>query len=664
MNVKRNAKVKKVMIVTGALFLAFCAGFVFNGLRDRFLLGTPGLANSTSLAEAEEWSCSMHPQIRQPKAGKCPLCGMDLIPVAKDSGVGTDNLRQMGLSPVARKLAGVMLATVERRPVAVEISMVGKVRFDETRLAYISPRVSGRIDRLYANFAGVPVKAGDHLADMYSPDLVSAQQELLQTVKLSGDPTTSLSLLNATRERLRLWGLTGEQIAEIERSGQVRDHVTFYSPIGGIVVEKDVREGQYVETGTRLFTVADLTGVWVQLDAYESDLAWIRYAQEVVFEAEAYPGEMFSGTISFVDPILDPNTRTVKIRVAVPNADGRLKPEMFVRARVSATVGADGKVVRDDLRGKWISPMHPEIIKDGPGVCDICGMPLMRAEDLGYAAVDEMEIVSPLVIPASAPLFTGRRAVVYVALPEKEGVYEGREVALGPRAGNYYLVREGLEEGEYVVVNGAFKIDSALQIQGKSSMMAPTDNSTSNRQHGIAVAKVKVPEAFSKQVDGVLSLVLEIGDVLADDNMDIAAASKVRRALAEVDMTVLTGGAHERWMSSLIELGQALDKMVDASDIESFRAAFASLSFEMVRVVKMFGPFHGGPVYEVHCPMAFNNRGAVWLQKDKAIRNPYFGKAMLGCGDMVETIAPALVPTDLEPERRAKGLSAGGHAHE
>ena len=160
---------------------------------------------------------------------------------------------------------------------------------------------------------------------MYSPDLVSAQQELLQAVKVAAR-RESASLLDAARERLRLWGLTAEQIAEIERSGQVRDHVTFYSPIGGIVVEKEAREGQYVETGMRLFTVADLTRVWVLLDAYESDLAWLRDAQEVAFQAEAYPGETFSGTIAFIDPVLDPMTRTVKVRVNVPNADGRLKP--------------------------------------------------------------------------------------------------------------------------------------------------------------------------------------------------------------------------------------------------------------------------------------------------------------------------------------------------
>ncbi|HAL92630.1 MAG TPA: efflux transporter periplasmic adaptor subunit [Verrucomicrobia bacterium] len=379
---------------------------------------------------AEIWTCSMHPQIRQPKPGQCPICFMDLIPAA-GHGSGTETgPREIELSAVARKLAGVETAPVERRSLSAEIRLAGKVQLDETRVATISPRVSGRIDRLVANYTGMVVKPGDPLADLYSPELVSAQQELLQAAKLPGG--ASSSLLAATRERLRLWGLTAEQIAGIERDGQVHDHVTFTAPIGGIVVEKDAREGQTVEPGMRLFTVADLSRVWVQLDAYESDLALLREDQEVEFEAEAYSGETFKGTLAFIDPVVDPATRTVRVRVEVPNADGRLKPEMFVRAVVRASVAGVGDAV-------------------------------------------------PLVIPATAPLVTGPRAVVYVAAPDREGVFEGREVVLGPRAGAFYVVREGLREGEQVVVQGAFKIDSSLQIQGKPSMMAPEKQGNGER---------------------------------------------------------------------------------------------------------------------------------------------------------------------------------------
>jgi Cu(I)/Ag(I) efflux system membrane fusion protein len=229
----------------------------------------------------------------------------------------------------------------------------------------------------------------------------------------------------------------------------------------------------YVNTGTRIYTIADLSRVWVLLDAYETDLLWIRYGQEVEFGTEAYPGELFKGRISFIDPVLDAKTRTVKVRVNAENLAGKLKPEMFVRAVVRTRIAAGGKVMEPDLAGKWISPMHPEIVKDEPGTCDVCGMPLVKAESLGYVPGDAAMSEAPLVIPDSAPLITGERAVVYVAVPEKEGVYEGREVVLGPRASNYYLVKHGLEEGEMVVVKGNFKIDSEIQIQAKPSMMSP-----------------------------------------------------------------------------------------------------------------------------------------------------------------------------------------------
>lgn len=607
-----------------------------------------------SSVKAEIWTCSMHPQIRQPKAGKCPICGMDLIPVATESSSAGDQPRQIALSPAARALAEIAVAPVERRSVAVEIRMVGKVQFDETRLATIAPRVAGRIDRLYANYAGIPVKTGDHLADMYSPELVSAQQELLQVLKATGGEPASESLLKATRERLRLWGLTAEQIAEIEHSGQVRDHVTFYSLLGGIVVEKEAREGQYVEAGMRLFTVADLTRVWVQLDAYESDLAWLRYAQEVAFQAEAYPGDTFKGTIAFIDPLLNPMTRTIKVRVNVANADGRLKPEMFVRAVVKAVVGGDGKVQRSDLRGKWISPMHPEIVKDAPGTCDMCGMPLVRAEDLGYASPEDGPAALPLVVPATSPLVTGKRAVVYVALPGEEGSFEGREVVLGPRAGDYFLVREGLREGEQVVVNGNFKIDSSLQIQGKPSMMAPEESGAPGVPPAVPAA-VEAPEAFRKQLDGLLDPVLALGEALAEDNLDAArtGASQARLALAAVDMGKLTGAAHESWMASLKALNLAIDGMGAAKDIESFRIAFAPLSSEMARVLKTFGFVRAGPIYELRCPMAFENRGATWLQKDKPVRNPYYGKSMPTCGEVIGTMPSS-------PAAR----TGGEHAHE
>jgi len=445
-------------------------------------------------AEAAVWTCSMHPQIRMPEPGQCPICGMDLIPVAEGGTEEELGPRQIKLSETARKLASIQVAPAQRKFVPVETRLVGKIAVDETRLRSISAWVPGRIDRLYVDYTGVPVSEGDHMAYLYSPELLTAQEELIQALRADeklGDSgvtavrETARQTVEAAREKLRLWGLKPEQIAEIERKRRPSDHLTMYAPAGGVVVDKHLSEGAYVQTGTRIYTIADLSQVWLQLDAYESDLGWIRYGQEVEFETEAYPGERFTGRISFISPVLDEKTRTVKVRVNVPNADGRLRPGMFARAAVRARAAASGRVMDPELAGKWISPMHPEIVKDGPGPCDICGMPLVKAESLGYVRAAPAEQEAPLVVPASAVLVTGKRAVVYVAVPGKEGVFEGREIVLGPRAGDYYLVKEGLREGESVVVNGSFKIDSALQILAKPSMMSPEGGGpVPGHQHG------------------------------------------------------------------------------------------------------------------------------------------------------------------------------------
>ncbi|MCB0330437.1 MAG: efflux RND transporter periplasmic adaptor subunit, partial [Bdellovibrionales bacterium] len=274
--------------------------------------------------------------------------------------------------------------------------------------------------------------------------------------------------------KLKLLGLTDAQVKEIERSGKAKDKVTIYAPTGGIVVERNATEGMYVQTGTRIYSIADLSKLWIYLDAYETDLPWIRYGQKVEFSTKAIPGKTFAGKISFISPIVDEATRTTKVRVTVDNSKGLLKPGLFVDGIVRASIYGAGKVMDASLEGKYIGPMHPEIVQDSPGKCPICGMDLVPAEELGYLTHPE-DVLEPLVIPKSAPLLTGTRAVVYVKAPETSR-YELREISLGPLAGDFYIVEGGLDEGELVVSSGAFKIDADLQIRGKKSMMNPEDS--------------------------------------------------------------------------------------------------------------------------------------------------------------------------------------------
>jgi Cu(I)/Ag(I) efflux system membrane fusion protein len=461
--------------------VAFAAGYFFKS----HLQPSPVEAEHKHPGgEAEEqgekwWTCSMHPEVRLPKPGICPKCPMALIPVT--SSVGDVVERQISFSEAAIKLMEIETSPVERKFVTAEIRMAGKIDYDETRVKHITAWVPGRIDRLYVDFTGITVSKGDHMVELYSPELISAQAELLQAAKaVQNIKQTSSELitgsisatLDAAREKLRLLGLAKKQIEEIEKTGRPVEHITIYAPMGGIVIHKKAAEGMYVETGTEIYTVADLSRLWVKLDAYESDLPWIRYGQEVEFTTEAYPGQVFKGRISFIAPVLDAKTRTIKLRVNVDNHEGELKPEMFVRAVVRSKVAGGGRVMAAEMAGKWICPMHPAVVKTEAGGCDICGMDLVTSESLGYVADIPKE--APLVIPASAPLITGTRAVVYVQVPGgQKPAYEGREIVLGPRAGKYYIVKSGLAEGEIVVTNGNFKIDSALQIQAKPSMMNP-----------------------------------------------------------------------------------------------------------------------------------------------------------------------------------------------
>lgn len=473
--------------------VAFIAGYFLNSLLQPLPAGPEHEHPGEQAAEQAPtwWTCSMHPQIRLPKPGKCPICPMDLIPIFAEDGVIGE--RQITFSKEALKLMEIQTTLVERKFVEAEIRLVGKVDYDETRVKNITAWVPGRIDRLYVDFTGITVSKGDHMVDLYSPELISAQAELLQSLKAAGsikDSTselmkrTTIATLEASRDKLRLLGLARAQIDKIESSGAPVTHITIYSPTGGVVIHKHATEGMYVNTGTPIYTIADLSRLWVKLDAYESDLPWIRYGQEVEFTTEAYPGEVFKGRISFIDPVLNVKTRTVKVRVNIDNPDGKLKPEMFVRGVLRAKVAWGGAVMDPDLAGKWICPMHPSVVKAQPGTCDICGMDLVATELL-YTTADESN-EPPLVIPATAPLITGKRAVVYVRIPDaNKPTFEGREVVLGPRAADYYLVIEGLAEGEVVVTNGNFKIDSALQIQAKPSMMNPQgDGALSGHHHG------------------------------------------------------------------------------------------------------------------------------------------------------------------------------------
>ncbi len=606
--------------------------------------------------EVKWWTCSMHPQVKLPEQGLCPICNMELIPL-KEQKTKEISPRELEVSREAKALMDIQTRPVERRYAAAEIRMTGKVDYDETLVEYITSWMPGRIERLFVDYTGIPVEKGEHMLDIYSPELISAQEELLQAKRSVENITGSNSqlvrestesTLRAAREKLRLLGLKQKQIKEVEETGKVREFITIYAPSSGIVIHKNAKEGMYVDTGTRLYTTADLSQVWVKLDAYESDLIWLRYGQKVEFTTVSYPGETFTGIISFIDPLLDPVTRTVNVRVNVPNPDGKLKPEMFVKAVVNSRVAASGKVMSKRLIGKYICSMHPSVIEDEPGDCRVCGMPLVTTESLGYISIDEEKEAEPLIIPASAPLITGTRAVVYLEVPDtNKPSYRGKEIVLGPRVGDFYIVKEGLKEGQQVVTRGNFKIDSALQIQAKPSMMMPEGGGTSapQKEHKMKhehrhEKQIKINPEVRKSLDKVFSSYIKTSQFLANDDFKNAkeSVSDIAGQIQQLDSISLKEPASKFIKSKATEILKTLNTLTEDKNINDFRKHFATLSEEFADLAGKSGSPFDSPIYILKCPMAFDNRGAIWLQRDKVTENPYYGSAMLKCGSVIETI--------------------------
>ncbi|MCX6329210.1 MAG: efflux RND transporter periplasmic adaptor subunit [Bacteroidia bacterium] len=380
----------------------------------------------TEMVKSTIWTCAMHPQIRMSEPGKCPICGMDLIPLVQSSTSSIDP-DAVHLSKDAAQLAKVLTSVVTKQNPVKEVRLYGKVQADERLLQSQVAHVPGRIESLAVNYTGESVIKGQVLAQIYSPELVTAQQELLEAAKTK---VTQPAIYEAAKEKLRQWKLTDNQIATIEETGTVQNIINIISNTSGVVTSRRVNAGDYVSQGTVLFDIADFSKVWIMFDAYESDLTFLSKGEKVSFTLQALPGINYTGAIFFIDPFIDPVTRVAKVRVEIENKSGKLKPEMFAAGIVSSTL--------DEYRKN-------------------------------------------VVIPRSAVLWTGKRSIVYVKQPgTDEPIFKIREIGLGPMLGENYVVTDGLSEGEEIVTSGTFSVDAAAQLEGKPSMMNPGGGITSS----------------------------------------------------------------------------------------------------------------------------------------------------------------------------------------
>lgn len=440
---------------------------------------TPTLASRANDSK-QVYTCSMHPQVRLDRPGKCPICEMPLIPASALEA-------QKGAPPtLTLSEHAIAMASVETTPVAIrdltrDLRAVGKIQYHEPSLATITARVDGYADRLFVNVTGVNIKEGDHLAEVYSPDLLTLEHELL--ISLAADKSDAM--IQSSKTRLRNNGLTEQQINDLISSRKVADRITLYSPITGTVIERMIVQNSFFKAGDVLYRIANLDTVWVDLEIYEYDLAWIRYGQKVELTTESYPGKVFTGTVTFIQPVFSEETRTIRVPVYIENKDHALKPGMYVSAVIKAKLANDGVAAPTGVEGKYTCPMHPQVLQDNGGECPICGMPLEKIADDIHAGHAHRASGSKglLAIPVSAVLDSGTRRIVYV--DKGSGVFESREVTLGPRSDDYYPVLGGLEEGERVVTRGGFLIDSQFQITGHPSLFYPGGlHATLGHQHG------------------------------------------------------------------------------------------------------------------------------------------------------------------------------------
>jgi Cu(I)/Ag(I) efflux system membrane fusion protein len=385
-----------------------------------------GTSAAAQAEQAEQWQCPMHPSIVQDHPGDCPICGMKLVKVER-TDVAPEGLAGVTIDPARQQLIGLKIAHAERGTVGSAWRTNGRVAVDETRVHHVNVKFSGFMEHVHANFIGRPVKKGEPLFSIYSPELLAAEQEYLLALdtrkrlsKAGGMVTDGDDLVAAARRKLELWDVPGEEIDRLEQTGKAPRTVTFFSPASGVVTRKDVVPGMRVNAGDMPFEIVDLSRVWVLADAYESDLGHVRVGMPAKLTLKAFPDRTFSGRVAFVDPILDPKTRTARVRVEFPNPTGELKPEMF------------GDVVFQGQSRKALR------------------------------------------VPADAVIHSGTKNVVFVALPD--GKFQPREVRLGESDGDFVEVVSGVDAGDGVVTRANFLVDSESRL--RASLAALSSGST------------------------------------------------------------------------------------------------------------------------------------------------------------------------------------------
>ncbi|MBB3209136.1 Cu(I)/Ag(I) efflux system membrane fusion protein [Rhodopirellula rubra] len=667
------------------ILLVFIGGIALIGVAQRLdwiqRSGEVASGGASHVHEGETiYTCPMHPQIRQNEPGDCPICGMKLVPTStsakanptgatddrylcpmmctppssepgrcpvcamelvKSTGGGGGDGVSVTIEPVARRLIGIQTAKAKQGPVTQTIRTIGSISYDESKLATISAYVGGRIEKLYANYVGVPVEKDDDLALIYSPDLYSAQVEFLTAQSGGGLKRLggSSDFQKLAKQKLIELGFTDDQVANLRSRGKAESRMRLRSPIKGTVIDKFAVEGDYLKTGDEVYRIADLSTVWLMLDLYPDDASRIRFGQQVKAEVSSTPGRVHTGRVAFIDPTVNEKTRTVRVRVEMLNTDGKLRPGDYATARIEVPAIRQDILYDPSLAGKYISPMHPQIIRNQPGECPICGMDLIPTSQLGFAdaPLPQQNVVT---VPRDTVLMTGDTSVVYVET--EPGRFEIRRVSVGPMTDDRAVIIEGITAGETIATHGNFLIDSQMQLAGNPSLMDP--RKASSYPPGPLELSDILTTVLSGQsgelFDNAYAAYFEIQKTLASDRApDASVVGVLRDSLTQLSSQP---DLPKRAFSHVQRAQQSLERMNNS--LERTREGFRVLSHALLRTAAIVrGPQTADKLYHMFCPMVPGG-GGDWMQRDSELINPYWGSEMLSCGEVVDdmSIAPLL----------------------
>ncbi len=558
----------------------------------------------------QTYTCPMHPQIVQDKAGTCPICGMDLVLVS----AGGDKT-EVTLSESQVELANISIQHVSMQDIGNSILLNGRLRADETQTEVVSTRVSGRLDKLFIKETGVPISKGQVIYEVYSEQLLTLQREFLLAHEQASSIANELyeSYLQAAKKKLRLYGMTEAQITSLSNSKTINPRIQFAAPASGIITEMMVSEGQYVTEGTAIYKLEKLKSLWAEAELYPSEASLIKSGDPVTVSVSGFENQPMKSTVIFLSPEYRQGSQIFILRAGLPNSEYQF-------------------------------------------------MPGMRAE-----LVFEHSKRKALTLPADAVIREENGAHVYKKTGK--GKFKAQMVTTGLENFNNVEITEGIKEGDTVVVTGAYLLYSELILKkGTNPMAGHTHTAAKKAAPKQLLSKPEVEEnrlpaspEFSQQLELVFASYLKVKDALVASDAEAASGQAINmtKALQNVDMSLLEGAVHMKWMEQLKDMEGSIKLIRASKDIEIQRASFSRLSDALYASIKNL-QVKGFDAYYQYCPMAFDNKGAYWLSESDVIKNPYFGDMMLSCGEIKETYLSGQKVFEVEDSAK---LQSNGHNH-